>query len=117
MNRNLAFVLVFAAAGTAFADDITIDNTPFISTATRAQVQAELVQFTQSGANPWSNRYNPLAGFSSQRTRAEVQAAYIASRDEVAALTGEDSGSAYLARTDDGVTHPTRMAGQPVNAQ
>jgi hypothetical protein len=42
-------------------------------------------------------RYNPLANFKSTQTRAEVTAAYIADRDEVTALTGEDSGSAFLA--------------------
>lgn len=34
----------------------------------------------------------------SVRTRAQVRAEYLRSRDVVAALTGEDSGSAYLAR-------------------
>ena len=78
MNRNIAIALVLAAAaGTSFADDITVDTTPFASTATRAEVQAELQGFKQSGVNPWSNRYNPLAQFSSQRTRAAVTAEYI----------------------------------------
>jgi hypothetical protein len=65
MNRKLALALVIAtaAAGNAFADDITVDAVPF----------------------------------QSKLTRAEVQAAYIASRDAVAAITSEDSGSAYIA--------------------
>ena len=75
MNRNTAVALVLAAsAATAFADDITVDSTPFVSTATRAEVQAELNGFKQSGVNPWSRQYNPLAQFSSQRTRAAVSA-------------------------------------------
>ncbi|HWP10269.1 MAG TPA: DUF4148 domain-containing protein [Ramlibacter sp.] len=119
MNRKfaLAFVIASAAAGNAFADDITVDTTPFASSASRAQVQAELAQFKQSGSNPWSNQYNPLAKFRSQLTRAEVVAAYIAARDEVAAFTGEDSGSAYLARHEDAAADPTRVAGRPDNAQ
>ena len=36
--------------------------------------------------------------FQSSRTREEVRAEYIASRDEVAALTGEDSGAFALAQ-------------------
>jgi hypothetical protein len=49
MNRNTALALVLAAiASTSFADDITIDRTPFSSTATRAEVQAELNAFRQS---------------------------------------------------------------------
>jgi hypothetical protein len=119
MNRKSAIALVLAAAAatSAFADDITIAATPFTSTATRAQVQAELASFQQSGVNPWSNEYNPLVIFSSQRTRAEVVAEYIAARDRVAAFTGEDSGSAYLARHDKQASSPTRLAGQPASAQ
>jgi hypothetical protein len=121
MNRNLASALVIAAAavaGNAFADDITIDNTPFTGTLTRAEVQAALAQYKAAGVNPWSTQYNPLKAFRSTTTRAEVVAEYIASRDQVAALNGEDSGSAYLAqaggrRWKSGST----LAGMPHNAQ
>jgi len=46
-----------------------------------------------------------------------VTAAYIASRDQVAAFTGEDSGSAYLAQASRRTVSETTLAGQPVNAQ
>ena len=62
----------------------------------RAEVQAELASYKKTGVNPWSISYNPLAKFQSATTRAQVTAAYIADRDQVAALTGEDSGSAFL---------------------
>jgi hypothetical protein len=118
MNRNIAISLVLAAfAGASFADDITIDTTPFASTATRAEVQAELEGFKQSGVNPWTNRYNPLAQFSSQRSRAAVTAEYIQARDQVAAVNGEDSGSAYLAARDSETDVATSVAGQPRNPQ
>ena len=118
MNRNIAIALVLAAAaGTSFADDITVETTPFTSTATRAQVQAELKAFKQSGVNPWSNQYNPLAQFSGQRTRAEVTAEYIGAREQVDAFTGEDSGSAYLAAHEDDSSVATSVAGQPRNYQ
>ena len=66
MNRTIAIAILAtaAAAGNAFADDITVDTNPF----------------------------------SSSRSRDQVVADYIASRDRVAAMTREDSGSAYLAR-------------------
>lgn len=116
MNRNTVIALVLAAAaGTSFADDITIEATPFISSATRAEVQAELKSFKQSGVNPSSNRYNPLTHFTGQRTRAEVTAEYIDARDEVAAFAGEDSGSVELTvRASDSVA--TSVAGQPRNS-
>jgi hypothetical protein len=119
MNRFLisSMLAIAAAAVTtnALADDITIDTNPFTSTASRAQVQAELKQFQASGVNPWSQGYNQLATFRSSKTRAQVQAEYVESRDRVAAFTSEDSGSAYLAaRTRNAA--PV-VAGQPVNAQ
>ena len=118
MNRNIAIALLLAAAaGTSFADDITVDHTPFTSTATRAEVRAELAAFKQSGVNPWSNQYDQLAQFSSQRTRAAVTAEYINARDRVAAFNGEDSGSAYLAAANSKAVAATTVAGQPRNPQ
>lgn len=94
---TLAAILALSATGAAFAGDITIDTTPFVPSATRAEVQAQLQQYKAAGVNPWSMSYNQLAGFRSAQSRDDVTAAYIASRDEVAALNREDSGSAYLA--------------------
>ncbi|HYD77514.1 DUF4148 domain-containing protein [Ramlibacter sp.] len=100
MKRTLAIALVTAAAaGTAFAENYAeYNNIPFDSSRTRAEVQAELAQFKASGVNPWSRGYSQTANFESQKTRAEVVGDYIVARDRVAAMTGEDSGSAYLAR-------------------
>jgi hypothetical protein len=99
MNRKIALSLVLAtAAAGALADDITIETTTFKSTLTRAEVQAALQQHRQSGIDPWADHYDHLKDFRSDRTRAEVQAEYIAARDEVHALNAEDSGAAYLAR-------------------
>jgi hypothetical protein len=88
----------------------------FNGTRTRAEVQAELAQYKQAGVNPWSIQYNPLNSFRSAKTRAQVQAEYLADRDAVAAFTAEDSGSAYLAAHKP-VRAATQFAGQPVNAQ
>ena len=106
MNRHIAIAIIAAsaaAAGSALAEDYNAHNPAFEGSRTRAEVQAELAQFKQSGKNPWSNRYNPLADFRSEKTRAQVVGDYIASRDRVAAFTGEDSGSAYLARNGSAV--------------
>jgi hypothetical protein len=69
----------------------------FQSEKSRAEVQAELAQYKKTGVNVYSIAYNPLTSFQSGKTRAEVKAEYIAHRDAVSALHGEDSGSAYLA--------------------
>lgn len=121
MNRNIASVLAITAAalaGNALADDITIDTTPFTSSKSRTEVQAELGQFKRAGTSPWSTQYNQLAKFQSAKSRAEVVAEYTAARDEVAALNGEDSGSAYLAQNTGRQASPsTTLAGQPRNTQ
>jgi hypothetical protein len=119
MNAKLAlssFVVAAAFAGNAFAESPTIDNHVFTSSRTTAEVRAELDAYRQAGVNPWSMSYNPLRSFKSATTREAVVAEYLASRDEVGALNGEDSGSAYLARmrTPAASTH---LAGQPASAQ
>jgi hypothetical protein len=105
MKRNLFFgtlILVTAAtsafAGTTYQGDIAVESTPFVSTRTQAEVQAELAQYKQAGINPWSTSYNPLKYFRSAKSREVVQQEYLASRDEVRGMTAEDSGSAYLAQ-------------------
>lgn len=98
MNRKSIFVAA-AIAATAFAasaESYEEYNTPFTSTAVRAQVQQQAVR-AAGDVNPWSTSYNPLAQFRSATTRAQVTADYIASRTVVDAFTGEDSGSGYLA--------------------
>jgi hypothetical protein len=59
----------------------------------------------------------PAEVVQSERSRAEVQAEYLASRNAVAAMTAEDSGSAYLAARKPATEASRQLAGQPVNAQ
>ena len=126
MKRNIAAALLALSVVPAFADDITIDPTPFVSTLSRAQVRAELQQFKASGVDPWAQDYNQLAGFVSSKTRAQVVAEYLRSRDETAALTSEDSGSAWLAQgraiavpasARSRIGSQPVLAGSPVNPQ
>ena len=118
MNRTIAtsaLVLAAAFAGQAFAETPLQGGNVFEGSRTRAEVQADLVNF-KKGPNPWSTQYNPLRNFQSSTSREAVTAAYIASRDEVKALNSEDSGSAYLAATR-AIHAPTTLAGQPQNAR
>lgn len=117
MNARLLLPLIaFVAAGAAHAETPTVVKDDFISAKTRAEVQAELVSFKNSGTSPWSIQYNPLRNFAGKASRQEVTAAYIASRDEVAALNGEDSGAAYFAQGGR-FSGATTLAGTPVRAQ
>ena len=111
MNRNLASTLAIAstaaaalafaamASSNAYADDITIDNTPFISTRTRAEVRADVMgQSEQLRMASSELTMQQAAPASSDYTRAQAKADFLASRNEVSALNSEDSGSSYLAR-------------------
>jgi hypothetical protein len=115
--KSILAVAAFAtlASAAARADDITVDTTPFQSVKTRAEVQAELSQYTQAGVNPWSTRYNPFASFKSTLTREQVQAEFRAEREQIAAMTSEDSGSAYLTHVAQVRNTGTTLAGTPVN--
>jgi hypothetical protein len=111
MNRKLASVLtvtttaaaLFAvaaiASGNAYADDITIDPTPFVSSKSRAEVRAEFLgqSALERNASEWSMQLNQPAQPNSAYTREAAQAEYIASRDEVNARNSEDGGSSYFA--------------------
>ncbi|MDB5900915.1 MAG: hypothetical protein JWP22_617 [Ramlibacter sp.] len=116
MNRTLSLTVAAAACaliGNAFADDITIDPTPFVSSRTRAEVQQELKEYKASGIDLWADNYNPVAGLTSGKTRAQVRAEYLAERDKVAAFNGEDSGSVYLARAIQ-PSQDIQLAGDPL---
>lgn len=99
MNRHFAIALVLAlcAAGNVLAHDIAIEP-PFTASRSRAEVLAELQQFRQSGADPWSQSYDQVAQMRGERTRAEARRDFIAARAAMAAMHCEDSGSTYLVR-------------------
>ena len=120
MNRSsLVIAALSLAAFTAHAEDADPSG-QFAATSgksTRAQVQAELAAYKQAGVNHWSTSYNPLKSLGSTLSRNEVRAQYIGSRDAVAAMTGEDSGSAFLAARPAAAQDVRHLAGHPVNAQ
>jgi len=112
MNRKLAttlsivstaaaaFAFAAIASGNAYADDITIDTTPFVSSRTRAEVVAEVMGQAEAlriANSEWSTQMSAADLPPSAVTRAQVTAEYIASRREVNALNAEDSGSSYMA--------------------
>jgi hypothetical protein len=120
MNNAHRFLIaaLSAAALTAHAADWENDGwrpVDVTSTQTPAQVRTELDAF-KKGPNPWAASYNPLAQFKSTRTRAQVQAEYLAEREAVAAMNREDGGSAYQAEHQV-APRAAQLAGQPTNPQ
>jgi hypothetical protein len=114
---TLGALVLLTQAGIARAESPTIVDENFASTRTRAEVMAELAAYKKSGANPWSASFNPLRQFRSGTTREAVTAQFLASRDDVRALHGEDSGSTYLARARSLEVQTQWLAGQPRNPQ
>lgn len=111
MNRDIESLLAIVAVGaiaaaaaaamalprTAYADDITIETTPFASSRTRTDVRQELLgqaRQVRAGATEWSQQQGTV--LKGQVTVPEVRADFVANRREVSALTAEDSGSAWL---------------------
>ena len=114
---TVASAAALASAG-AYAD--TAEGSylpePLVAAKSRAAVQAELGAFKQARVNPWSTSYDQLKHARSERSRDEVRAEVLRSRQQIDAFTGEDSGSAYLARTN-AQQDVTRFAGTPARAE
>ena len=108
LNSIAAIAIAIAAtgsAGSAFADDITIDTQTFVSTRTRADVEAEMLRARADGSMAsWVAEAGsaPVAmAATRQLTRQEVMADMRVNREArlaSAAMTGEDSGSFYLSQ-------------------
>jgi hypothetical protein len=114
MNRNIASALAIGSAavvaaaivavtpGNALAESIVEYTMPFASNRSRADVQADLVRqgnTARTGSNEWLMQDNQVTPFKSSYASGQAKAEFKADRREGAALTGEDSGSAYLAGT------------------
>jgi len=108
MNQELASAIGIAAVATlaatsitfmpadALADDITMDTTKFVSSASRDEVRAIVKAqpaLVLQAATEWALQDNQASRVKSGYTGAQARAAYIIDRHEVAALNAEDSGS------------------------
>lgn len=112
MNHHFAHALAVAsttaavfcaaaiASSPAYAEGPILQDTPFVGTRTRAEVQAELMGrpgLLSAAASEWTMQRNQPSAVASRVTGEQVRAEYLAAREEVSALTSEDSGSSYLA--------------------
>lgn len=105
MKKSLITLAAVAlASAAAFAGEVDPAGqfaTQVDSQRTRAEVNAEAVAAIAAGqlrpSNPHASAY-VQPKLNSTTTRAEVVAEFLAHRDEALAFTGEDSGSAYLAK-------------------
>jgi hypothetical protein len=118
MNHRLTTTILYAATVAAAALGATLMSgrahaegpievlPPFTGTFSRAEVQDEAIRNRDqlsSFANEYRMQRNATPVLQSGYTREEARSDFIASRDQVRAMTGEDSGSSYLG------THHARM--------
>ena len=72
---------------------------PFVGTLTRAEVKAQLANAgVSSYAIEWKQQQGEAAPMRTATTRKQVTDEFIAARDQVRAMNGEDSGSLLMAR-------------------
>ena len=96
-----ATLAAIVMSGSALAETPTIDNTPFVSTKTRAEVQAEVSSHRaqlSSNASEWVMQQSGTH-HASGYTQQQAQAEYIASREQVRAMNSEGGGSGSIAPT------------------
>lgn len=98
----LAAAIVATTPGNAWAESMAEYTVPFAGSKSRADVQADLAAQPNTlkfSASEWALQGNPPMPFKSGYQPDRVTAEFKATRGEVSAFTGEDSGSAYLAGT------------------
>ncbi len=96
-----AFATLMAGSAIAESPLAGVDTTPFVSSRSRAEVQAEVMGHRDAltaAATEWNLQANVPKQLMSDRTRAQATAEYIGAREQVHALNSEDSGSAYFAQ-------------------
>lgn len=115
-----AVALVSGAAFAGEADPSGQFAQPVTGQRTRAEVNAEVMAAVAAGklrpSNPHASAYVQPA-LTSDLTRAQVVAEFLADRDEATAMVAEDSGSSYLAKLGNGTRDRQYLAGTPANAQ
>lgn len=112
MNRHVASAFAYAStvaaatvaaalmATSAYAEGPILQDTPFVSTRTRADVQAELMsqaEQVRTGSTEWAMQLNQPVQLHSGYTTEQAKSEYKAARDLVHAMNSEDSGSSYFA--------------------
>jgi hypothetical protein len=113
MNQRLASTFGFSGtvvaatlaaacmAGTAHAESPSVDVLNFVGTRTLAEVRGEVIDdraLVSTASNEWTSQRTQPQPMDTGLTRADVRAEYLESRDEVRAMTAEDSGSSWLAQ-------------------
>jgi hypothetical protein len=96
-----AVAVALVSPRNAYAESTAEYTTPFTSTRSRAEVQAELMggsELLRTGSSEWAMQHNEPMALKSDETREHARAEYKFARQEVTAVTEEDSGSTYFQR-------------------
>jgi len=113
MNQRLASTFGFSGtvlaatlaaacmAGTAHAEYPSVDILNFVGTRSLAEVRGEVIgdrSLVSTASNEWTSQRSQSQPARTDLTRADVRSEYLDARDEVRAMTAEDSGSSWLAQ-------------------
>jgi hypothetical protein len=88
-------------SGSAYAEYPSVDILQFVGTRSPSEVRGEVVgdrALVSTASNEWTSQHAQPPSTDATLTRAVVRAGFIDARDEVHAMTAEDSGSSWLAR-------------------
>lgn len=98
--KQLISTALIAFAGTAaLADDITIDTTPSLSTRSRAEVKAEVLQARAQGLLQTSGDFSPVQAVASVSTSREAVRSEVRAANARHELMPAGEAVAYAART------------------
>jgi hypothetical protein len=96
----LATLAAALMAGNAYAEGPILQDKPFVSSRTIAEVRAEVMRdrhlISSAGGEFQGQAVQPQA-MASGYTREQARADFIASREEVRAMTSENGGSSHYA--------------------
>ena len=113
MNQRLASTFGFSGtvlaatlaaacmASTAHAEYPSVDILNFVGTRTTGDVREEVMSdraLVSTASNEWSTQRYQSQPMDRSLTRGEVRDGYLDARDEVHAMTAEDSGSSWLSQ-------------------
>lgn len=96
-----AVAVALVAPRNAYAESTAEYTTTLVGTRSRTDVQAELMgrsELLRTGSSEWAMQNNEPIALKSDETREQAKAEYKSARQDVIAVTGEDSGSAYYQR-------------------
>jgi hypothetical protein len=98
-KQIIATTLIAFAGTAALADDITIDTNPSLSTKSRAEVKAEVLQARAQGLLQTAGEFSPVQAVAQSTTSREAVRSEVRAANARHELMPAGEAVAYAART------------------